>query len=337
MNDNNSHSTGQFDYEGSRMLGVPIVMSARSKQIRIASNPWLENATLNAVMEQMGFLKSFDVDTMVIHAAGVAGPFDAIAAGKADICMVSGYNRVLPRIASGEKIKIVGAGMRKPPLAIFARSHEFGTLADMKGQRFAVGPTHGLLHMLMQRMLKENGFDTTHLKFVNFGSNSQCYHAVVAGEADACCTSISHLNNQDNLSIIEHGNIWETLPRYTFQTAYASDVAIKTKRDGLVAVMAAYGALYNYLMTAKSHDGYIAARRLVPFEYDERLAQTNWDFIQTQRPYCADLSLTTADVDYLQEYWVKHGIIDHQCPATSLADQSLSREAASLLAKASII
>lgn len=72
----------------------------------------------------------------------------------------------------------------------------------------------------------------------------------------------------------------------TFQTAYASDAAIANKREGLVEVMAAYGALYDYLMTPEARDAFFAARKSAQKKkFDEASAQAVWDFNQTKRPY----------------------------------------------------
>src|SRR5687767_486063 len=92
-------------------LAAPYIARGAGTQVTIVSNPGLENATLNVLMEQQGYLRKFGVDALIAEAPGATGPFDVIAAGAADICMVSGYNMVLSRIEQGAKVKIVGAGM----------------------------------------------------------------------------------------------------------------------------------------------------------------------------------------------------------------------------------
>ncbi len=43
-------------------LTLPHIARAATTQIKIVSNPGLENATLNALMEQQGYFKKFGVD-----------------------------------------------------------------------------------------------------------------------------------------------------------------------------------------------------------------------------------------------------------------------------------
>jgi NitT/TauT family transport system substrate-binding protein len=312
-------------------MAAPYVARAAEARLRIASNPGLENATLNALMGQQGYLKQFGVDVRVVEAAGVAGPFDAIAAGEADVCMVSGYNMVLPRIAQGARLKIVGAGMRKTALAVFAQPG-VKTLADLQGRTVAVGPSMGLLHALMLQLMRERGLDAAQVRFVDKGGNDECYQAVVRGDAEACCTSISHLNDQDGLVLVAGGKLWETLPKYVFQTAYASDTAIQDKHPELVAAMAAYGRLYDYLMSPGAHGAFFEARKQAQKKYDAASAQAVWDFNQTQRPYSRDLSLAEADIAYLQDMFSGLGSLRQKQAMSTVADMSAAKAAAKLLA-----
>ncbi|WP_020651385.1 ABC transporter substrate-binding protein [Massilia niastensis] len=312
-------------------LFAPHVARAGATQIRIVSNPGLENATLNALMEQQGYFRRFGADAVIIQARGAAGPFDAIAAGEADICMVSGYNMVLSRIEQGAKVRIVGAGMKKCALTVFARPEGIRTLADLKGRTVAVGPERGLLHGLMLQLLQEKGIDASQVNFVDKGDNDQCYRAVAKGETDACVSSISHLNDQDGLVVVKEGNMWEALPRCTFQTAYASDLAIRDRHEGMVAVMAAYGALYDFLMSPASHEAVFEARKRVQKEFDAASARAIRDFTRQQRPYSRNLSLTEGDIAYLQQMHIGLGNLKQKQPFPAVADMSAARAAARLL------
>lgn len=309
-------------------LAAPHIARAVATQIKIVSNPGLENATLNTLMDQQGYFQKFGADALILESPGATGPFDAIAAGSGDVCMVSGYNMVLARIEQGAKVKIVGAGMKETALTVYAKTGGIKTLADLAGKTVAVGPKLGLLHALMLQLMKEKGLDASQVNFVDKGSNDQAYQAAVTGGVDACCSSISHLNDKDGLVVLSDGNMWEALPKYTFQTAYASDAAIQSKREGLIAVMAAYGALYDYLMTPEAHDAFFAARKSAQKKFDEGSAQAIWDFNQRQRPYSKDLSISDGDIDYLQDMFIGLGSLKKRHPIAEVANMSIAREAA---------
>jgi len=309
---------------------APYVARAAATRLTIVSNPGLENATLNALMEQQGYFRKFGVDARIVEAPGNAGPFDAIVAGAADVCMASGYDGVLSRIAQGAKVKIVGAGMKKCALTVFARPGSIETLADLRGKTVAVGPTFGLLHVLMLQLMKERKLDASQVRFVDRGSNEQCYEAVVKGEADACCASISHLNDRRGLRVLSDANLWRALPRVTFQTAYASDSALSDKHDAMVGMMAAYGALYEYLMSPPAHDAFFEARKRAHKQFDGASAQAVWDFNQIQRPYSRDISITDEDLGYLQDMYLDFGNLGRKQSLVEVADMSAAKAAARL-------
>ncbi|SAL05417.1 NMT1/THI5 like protein [Caballeronia calidae] len=312
-------------------LAAPYVARAAATEIRIVSNPGLENATLNALMDELGYFKTYDVNARIIQVPGPTGPFDAIARGAADVCMVSGYNLVLTRIEQGAPVKIVGAGMKKCALTIFAKPGGATTLADLRGKTIAVGPKLGLLHTLMLQLMKEKGIDASTIDFVDHGRNDLCFEAVAHGSADACCASISHLNDDAGPKVIGEGNLWQALPDCVFQTAYASDAALGAKHEGLVSVMAAYGALYDYLMSPASHDAFFEARKRAQKHFDDASAKAIWDFNQTQRPYSRDLSMTESDIGYLQDMDIGVGSLKRKLAFNAVADMSAARAAAKLI------
>jgi len=311
-------------------LAAPYIARGASSQLRIVSNPGLENATLNALMDELGYFRQFGVNALIVEIPGATGPFNTIAAGDGDLCMVSGYNLVLSRIARGANVKIVGAGMKKCALTVFARPAGINTLADLKGKTVAVGPARGLLHSLMLQLMKEKGIDASQINFVDKGSNDECHEAVVKGEVDACCSSISHLNDRDGLVVLNDANMWQALPQCIFQTAYASNSAIRDKHEGMVAVMAAYGALYEFLMSPASRDALFEARKHAQKKFDKASAQAIWTFNETQRPYSKDLSLTGDDIGYLQDMYIGLGILQQKQPFDAVADMSAAHAAAKL-------
>ncbi|REF68429.1 NitT/TauT family transport system substrate-binding protein [Paracoccus versutus] len=312
-------------------LAAPHIARAAATRITIVSNPGLENATLNRLMEEQGFLKRYGAEATMVLAEGPAGPFNAIVSGTADVCMVSGYNMALPRISQGAPVRITGSGMRKTALAVFARPDRVNGLAELEGKTVAVGPKLGLLHALMLQLFREKGLDASRVTFLDAGSNDQAYHAVVEGKADACCSSISHLNDRDGLIVLSDGKMWEALPKYVFQTAYASEAALRDKRDGLVPVMAAYGALYGYLMKPEAREAFLSARRSAQKKFDILSANAVWEFNQEQRPYSRNLSISEEEITYQQRMFVGLGAMSQVLPYRDVADMRPANEAFKIL------
>lgn len=305
---------------------------AASGPLRIATNPWLENATLNAVMERMRFFDRFGATVRLVEAEGVAGPFDAVESGAADLCMISGYGGTLPRIAAGAPVRIVGAAMRKPALAVLGDPSIAG-LADLAGRSLAVGPPRGLLHTIMLQALRQAGVPPERIDWQHIGSNADCFQAAARGEVDACCASVANLAAPGRLRLVPGARVWELLPRATFQSAFASQDALSTRRPELRAAMAAYGALFAFLMDPGSQGAFMDARAKAQLRFDPDSAQAVWQFIQETRPYAPVLDLDEARLADMQTPLVDSGMLDAALPAQHIADMSIAREATALLAE----
>jgi len=94
--------------------------------------------------------------------------------------------------------------------------------------------------------------------------------------------------------------------------------------------MAAYGALYDYLMTPEARDAFLEARKGAQKKYDEASALAIWDFNQSQQPYSRDLTLSDEAIGYLQDMFVGLGSLRGKQPIAAVADMSVARAAAKL-------
>lgn len=309
---------------------------AAAHGVRIASNPGLENATLNELMRSLGYLGQMGVDAEIIDVPGAAGPVESIVAGTTDICIVSGYSRILPDIEAGAPLRIVGAAMLLPAHAVYARGDAVQSVDDLVGRTFGVGEENGLLHTLAILRLRKAGIDPASVRFVDRGSNADVYAAIVAGEVDAGLASVSNLAHAQahGVRLVPGGELWKELPEYTFQTAYASERAIAANRQGLVRTLAAYSRLYRYLQGPVSKGAFFAARRAVQPRFDEASATATWNFIQDSRPYAVDLVVSEERIEYLQDLNLSLGIQKRRLPYSQVADMSLAREAVLLAREA---
>ena len=52
------------------------------------------------------------------------------------------------------------------------------------------------------------------------------------------------------------GKLWDELPNFTMQAAYAGGDALKNKRDLIVRALAAHAKLYRFLSTPQSWDSW---------------------------------------------------------------------------------
>src|SRR5438552_4067903 len=87
-------------------------------------------------------------------------PFEQLVA-EADICMISGFVGVLLAIEQGKELRLVGAAMLLPALAVYTRNDDIRRVEHLVGRTVGVGATNGLLHILMLALLRKKGIDSS--------------------------------------------------------------------------------------------------------------------------------------------------------------------------------
>lgn len=133
-------------------------------------------------------------------------------------------------------------------------------------------------------------------------------------------------------SILEDGRLWEELPEYTYQTAYASVRAIKENPEGLARCLAAYTNLFRYLSGPDSKEAYLDARRRSTNETTSAEGEAVWDFVQKYQPFALDVGVSPERVAYLQELNVAIGTQSTVLPVEEVADMGPAEAAKQFLA-----
>jgi len=173
----------------------------------------------------------------------------------------------------------------------------------------------------MLALLPKAGIDPGRIAFVNVGSNAQVFQAVVAGKVDAGLSGTAGMSDQ-KAHVVGGGALWEELPEYTYQTAYASVRAIRENPEGVARCLAAYADLFRYLSGPESKPAYLDARKRATKEDDAAEGEAVWSFIQTYQPYALDVGVSPERVAYLQELYVAVGLQSKVLPFDRVADMA---------------
>jgi NitT/TauT family transport system substrate-binding protein len=314
--------------------------AAEALRVRVATNGGLENQTLIALIERQEFLRSVGVSQALVLVGSPAETFEALVDNRADICVVSGFNGVLPAIENGAPVKVVGAALRAPALAVYSARPDVRSVSDLVGRTVGIGPDFALLHVLMLTLLKAKEVDPGAVRFIHIGSNAEVYQAVKAGKVDAGPSDVSNVPNAEasGLRVLSDGKMWSELARYPYQLAYASDRAIRENRDGLVRTLAAYGKLFRFMSAADAWPAYLEARTAAGAGAGatagagaEAGVRAAWDYIQSTKPYAGSPETTKERLDYLQSLHVALGLQKAVLPIESIADLSLARDATRMI------
>ena len=301
--------------------------------VKVVTNGGIENLTILSLLERQGFLASAGVAQTLVNVGSPIATLEALTANKAEICIVSGFNGLLPAIEKGAPVKVVGAALRVPALAVYTSKPDLKKASDLVGKTIGIGPDMGLLHVVMIALLQAKGIDPKLVKFVNVGSNAEVYADVKAGKVDAGPSDVSNSSDatKAGLSVLADGRLWTELPDYPYQLAYASDQAIKDNREGLVRALAAYGKLFRFISSAESRTAYEEARKAAINGNASTASQDAWSFVQANRPYDGSPEVTQARLDFLQKLHVSLGLQKAVLPIDKIADLSLGRDAMRLI------
>jgi NitT/TauT family transport system substrate-binding protein len=303
-----------------------------AEEVRVVANGGVENQTLIELLDRQGFLRSVGISQTLVVVASPQATLETLTGDRADICVVSGFNGVLPAIEKGSPIKVVGAAQRAPALAVYSARPDIRSVSDLVGHTVGIGPELALLHVTMLALLKAKGVDAKAVRFVRVGSNAEIYREVKAGKIDAGPSDVSNLLDAERsgVHVLSDGKMWRGLAEYPYQLAYASDRAIRDKRDGLVRTLAAYGKMFRFMSSADSWQAYLEARSAV-LQGAQAPARAAWDYIQSTQPYAGSPETTKERLDYLQALHVSLGLQKSVLPIETIADLSLARDAMRLI------
>ena len=96
-------------------------------------------------------------------------------------------------------------------------------------------------------------------------------------------------------------------------------------------VLAAFAKLYRYVQGQDSKDAFIKSYMTVTSDKDDVGAVWGWNFIQANKPYSTDITLTEERLRYMQELNVKTEVQQSVLPFEQVADMSLARDAVKLI------
>jgi ABC-type nitrate/sulfonate/bicarbonate transport system substrate-binding protein len=308
---------------------------AESETVNIVGAAATAGAALQWIMKEQGFFAKFGLAPNIVSVADGSKLMGAVIGGSSDIVVISGFSQVLAAIEKGAKVKLVAATRFLVDDVIYSKRPEVRRLKDLEGRTFGTGSPGALLHHMTVALMRKKGVDAAKVRFVNIGSSSDVFRAVVAGTVDAGVALNDVYEHQEHYGVhaLEDGLVYDELPEYTYQASYASDRAIAGKRELLARTLAAYGTLWRFIQSPGSKDLFVRARATVTGSATGGAeGATEWAFIQKHKPYASGLLLSEERVRYMQEINLTLGLQKRMLPYEQVADMTLAQDALKLMA-----
>ena len=296
--------------------------------INIINTDTTDTLAFQQILQSKGWLEAYGVKASTTNVADGVKATAAITSGSADIALMSGFGQIFPLIAKGEPLKLIGGTGQLANFEVWSAQPNIRTLSDLRGKTVGIGAVGALLDQVMLAMFQQEGIDPSTVTFVDIGSSTNVFKAVVAKRIDAGLGSIGYAASEQKYGVHPVASVWKVLPNWVNQGSFTSAGAIQNKREGLIGTLAAYDHLFRYLQGPDSESDFVNA--YVTAGGTASVAKTLWNWYQQARPFDIGITLSPALVTYMQKMNMLVKAQTSVLPYSKVTDMSLAQAAAKL-------
>jgi NitT/TauT family transport system substrate-binding protein len=248
----------------------------------------------------------------------VAGEIDSVDMGAAE-SIVAGVR--------GTGVKIVGCTWPGVPQVVLAKA-EINSLADLKGKNVAISSPGSLPDLLFRGMLDAANVPFADVKLATQGADLDRYKSLLAGIVDAAVVSNEFEPVMPaNIKVLAKGGT--AVPKFLRLCIATSSKVLAERRDDLVKFVAAEMDAYKF--AAANRDATIKlAHELTQAKPDDKRAEFITDQAIREKQMDPALPIPVDRIDWMQDLFVKAGVIPKKVPVEMLIDASVQADAAKL-------
>ncbi|HEV7136924.1 MAG TPA: ABC transporter substrate-binding protein [Steroidobacteraceae bacterium] len=285
------------------------------------------------LLHRQGYLERLGVRCKRTYIKNGAEATELLLAGQGDAAMQIGFGPAVAAVERGAPLRIIAGSNMLTVHAIYAKDPEIRRLRDLAGRTVGIGARGALTHQLIFAALRKHGIDPASIEFVSIGNSATIFQALLAGEVDAGFGETEVFEHQARYGVhaLHDAVLWRELPEFPNQASFATDSAIRERRDAVVRTLAAHAQLYRFLQSPLSRETYARAWAAALPGTDPAEGRTQWLFYQQNRPFSENLLLSAAQIRYIQELNVAMGLQHRVLPGDLVADLSLARDALELI------
>ena len=251
----------------------------------------------------------------------IAGEIDSVDMGAAE-SIVAGVR--------GTGVKIVGCTWPGVPQVVLARA-EIKTLADLKGKNVAISSPGSLPDLLFRGMLDAANVPFSDVKLATQGADLDRYKSLISGITDAAVVSNEfEAVMPANIKVLAKGST--AVPKFIRLCVATSNKVLTERRADLVKFVAAEMDAYKYAATHRDENIKLA-HELTHAKPDDKRAEFIIDQAIRDKQIDPSLAIPADRIDWMQELFVKAGVIPKTVPPALLIDTSVRDDATKLSIK----
>jgi NitT/TauT family transport system substrate-binding protein len=307
-------------------------LSAASPQEIVWKHGILEaksDAGFIAMVDKGGFGAKHGLKIEILQIKAGATLMKALIVGEIDSVDMGAAESIVAGVR-GTGVKIVGCTWPGVPQVVLAKA-EIKTLADLKGKNVAISSPGSLPDLLFRGMLDAANVPFSDVKLATQGADLDRYKSLIAGITDAAVVSNEfEAVMPPNIKVLAKGST--AVPKFIRLCLATSSKVLAERRDDLVRFVAAEMDAYKYA-AAHRDETVKLAHELTHAKPNDTRAAFITDQALREKQIDPALAIPADRIDWMQELFVKAGVIPKTVPTASLIDTSVRDDAAKLSGK----
>ena len=307
-------------------------LSAANAQEKVWKHGILEaksDSGFIAMVDKGGFGAKHGLKVEILQIKAGATLMKALIAGEIDSVDMGAAESIVAA-ARGTGVKIVGCTWPGMPQVVLAKA-EIKTPADLKGKIIAISSPGSLPDLLFRGMLDAEKIPVSEVKFATQGADLDRYKSLLAGITDAAVVSNEfEAVMPPNIKVLMTASA--VVPKFVRLCVATSSKALAERRDDLVKFVAAEMDAYKYAATHRDETIKLA-REMTHAKPDDKRAEFITDEALSNKQIDPTLAIPADRIEWMQELFVKAGVIPKAVPEASLIDTSVRDDAAKLAGK----
>jgi NitT/TauT family transport system substrate-binding protein len=311
---------------------LAIGLSAASAQEKVWKHGILEaksDSGFIAMVDKGGFGANHGLKIEILQIKAGATLIKALISGEIDSVDMGAAESIVAAVR-GTGVKIVGCTWPGVPQVVLAKA-EIKTLADLKGKNVAISSPGSLPDLLFRGMLDAANVPFSDVKLATQGADLDRYKSLVAGITDAAVVSNEfEAIMPPDIKVLAKGST--AVPKFIRLCVATSSKVLAERRDDLVKFVAAEMAAYKYAATHRDETIKLA-HELTHAKQDDKRAEFITDQALANKQIDPTLAIPADRLEWMQELFVKAGVIPNAVPTALLIDTSVRDDAAKLAGK----
>ena len=282
-----------------------------------------------AMVDKGGFGAKHGLKVEILQIKAGATLIKALIAGEIDSVDMGAAESIVAGVR-GTGVKIVGCTWPGVPQVVLAKA-EIKSLADLKGKNVAISSPGSLPDLLFRGMLDAANVPFSDVQLATQGADLDRYKSLIAGIVDAAVVSNEfEAVMPPNIKVLAKGGT--AVPKFIRLCLATNSKVLAERRDDLVRFVAAEMDAYKFAATHRDETIKLA-QELTSAKPDDKRAEFITDQALRDKQIDPALAIPLDRIDWMQELFVKAGVIPKAVPSASLVDASVHADAAKIAGK----